>query len=292
MDVPGSAGEHELQERYGTARRAAAFYDKQMLDHLNELMREFIGRQEMAFVSTADAHGECDCTFRAGPAGFMQVLDDRTVVYPEYRGNGVMASLGNITENGNVGILFVDFTQTAVGLHVNGKASILEREDVIADPIMAAMLLPAGAEPDDAREEPPAGPEVGRGERRGPGIERWVKVEVEEAYIHCSKHIPQLRKLDKSIDWGTDDVKKKGGDHFKAKHSPRPWQVKADASTAAEPAAVAVAEDAGSARAAQAEAPAAEADRTAAEASPRRARLLPVWMRRGGRRGGAAPDAP
>ena len=134
MDFPGSTGERALQERFGTARRAAAFYDKQMLDHLNPLMREFIARMEMAFVSTADGHGECDCTFRAGPPGFMRVLDDRTLVYPEYRGNGVMASLGNISENPNVGILFVDFLETAVGLHVNGHASIVENDELLEDP--------------------------------------------------------------------------------------------------------------------------------------------------------------
>ena len=55
--------------------------------------------------------------------------------------------------------------------------------------------------------------------RREP--ERWVVVEVEEAYIHCSKHIPLLKKLDKRIHWGTDDETHKGGDYFKVKNSRR-----------------------------------------------------------------------
>src|SRR4051794_18714689 len=103
MQRPGSGGEHDLQQRYGTFKRAAAFYDKQMLDHLNPLMREYIAAQEMMFIATADTHGECDTSFRAGPAGFVRVLGERTVMYPEYRGNGVMASLGNIAENGTSG---------------------------------------------------------------------------------------------------------------------------------------------------------------------------------------------
>ena len=66
-------------------------------------MREFIGRMELAFFATADAHGECDSEFlRAGPPGFVQVLDDRTVAWPEYRGNGVMASAGNMVHNPHV----------------------------------------------------------------------------------------------------------------------------------------------------------------------------------------------
>jgi uncharacterized protein len=207
---PGSVAEHALQERHGTFKRAAAFYDKQMLDHLNPLMIEYLARQEMAFIATADQHGEADCSFRAGPPGFVRVLDSKTVMYPEYRGNGVMASLGNMTENGHVGLLFVDFAEHQVGLHVNGKARIVEDDAVKAlAPLLAR--LSGGAplhEPEASAKTTP---------------ERWIVVEIEEAYIHCSKHIPTMRKLDKDIDWGTDDTVRKGGDYFKAKHSERPW---------------------------------------------------------------------
>ena len=96
---PGSDGEHELQRRYGTQERARRFYAQQLLDRLNERMIQFIGRQEMVWIATADAHGECDCSFRAGPPGFVQVLDPWTLRFPEYRGNGVMAPLGNLLEN-------------------------------------------------------------------------------------------------------------------------------------------------------------------------------------------------
>jgi predicted pyridoxine 5'-phosphate oxidase superfamily flavin-nucleotide-binding protein len=224
---PGSEGEHALQERYATLKRAAAFYDKQMLDHLNPLMREYIAQQDMAFIATADAHGECDTSFRAGPAGFMRVLDERTLMYPEYRGNGVMASLGNISENGHVGILFVDFFKSTVGLHVNGRARVVEPEAVLAfGPILERM---AGVT--DLHEEV-------ADKKKTP--ERWVLVEVVEAYIHCSKHIPLLRKLDKDIDWGTDNEVRKGGDYFKAKHDARPWVQPAEPGVApAEPSPVA-----------------------------------------------------
>jgi predicted pyridoxine 5'-phosphate oxidase superfamily flavin-nucleotide-binding protein len=202
---PGSDGEHELQERYDTFKRAAAFYDKQMLDHLNPLMKEYIARQEMAFIATADSEGECDASFRAGPAGFVRVLDDRTVMYPEYRGNGVMASLGNISENGHVGILFVDFFFSGVGLHINGRARIVEASAVDA----FAPLLERMAGVDQLHEQV-------ADKKKTP--ERWVVVEIVEAYIHCSKHIPLLahRPGDAGIAPGS-------GDFFRAKHDPRPW---------------------------------------------------------------------
>jgi predicted pyridoxine 5'-phosphate oxidase superfamily flavin-nucleotide-binding protein len=194
---PGCQGEHDLQEKYGTRARADRFYSQQVLDHLNEKMRDFVSRQEMLFVATSDRHGECDNTFRAGPPGFIQVLDERNLAYPEYRGNGVMASLGNISENANVGLLMIDFVKDAIGLHVNGSAQIVEDADMRT------------AYPDLSVDPAP-----------GRRPERWVWVAVAEAYIHCSKHIPLLRKLDKAIHWGTDDVAQKGGDYFGAKQEP------------------------------------------------------------------------
>ena len=201
MTLPGSKGEHQAQKEFGTTRRAMAFYNKQMLNSLNPLMREFIARQEMVFIATADAHGECDCSFRAGLPGFVQVFDDKTLAYPEYRGNGVMASVGNIMENPRIGMIFIDFFRSTVGLHVNGKARVVDNEALrarldVTPEILTTIRTTGGRCP-----------------------ERWIVVEVEEAYIHCSKHVPLLQKLDKSIHWGTDDERAKGGDAFKAKAS-------------------------------------------------------------------------
>jgi len=47
-------------------------------------------------------------------------------------------------------------------------------------------------------------------------LERWVIVSVDEAYMHCSKHIPLMQKIDHEVLWGTDDVRAKGGDYFEA----------------------------------------------------------------------------
>jgi predicted pyridoxine 5'-phosphate oxidase superfamily flavin-nucleotide-binding protein len=167
-------------------------------------MRTFIARQEMCFLATADSHGACDVSFRAGEAGFVHVLTETTLVYPEYRGNGVTASLGNIAENPHAGLLFVDFLRDTVGLHVNGVARIVSTEALLACPDCSAALRADLAE---------------TGGRRPEG---WVLVTVEEAYIHCAKHIPRLEKVEEDVrHWGTDDVHAKGGDYFQAKSAPR-----------------------------------------------------------------------
>lgn len=195
--LPGSEGEHFLQQKYGTTQRALRFYDKQVLNYLSPVMKEFVTRQEMLFIATSDKHGECDCSFRFGKPGFVRALDDNYLVYPEYRGNGVLSSQGNIAENPHIGMIFVDFFESTVGLHVNGKAKIVENEalrkfrkelpaDIIAELNTEGRFCP----------------------------ERWIMVEVGEAYIHCSKHIPLLKKAEKEISWGTDDDGLKRSDFF------------------------------------------------------------------------------
>ena len=171
------SGERMLQEHLGTRDRAERFYDRQVLDHLNDRMQAFIARQEWMFVATSDARGACDNTLRAGPAGFVAVLDERRVAWPEYRGSGVLASRGNIVENPHVGLLFVDSTVDRIGLHVNGRAVLTD------DAALRARHpgLPVDTVP-------------------GRRPEQWVVAEVEEAYIHCAKHIPRLhRARDRSV---------------------------------------------------------------------------------------------
>ncbi len=192
----GSKGERKLQKQFGTQKRADSFYQRQMIDYLNPHMQEYIGEQQFLFIATADANGECDSSFRAGPPGFVRVINQKLLAYPEYRGNGVLASLGNISENPHIGLMFLDFFKTTIGLHINGKARIIENSEFLASNETPPEIL------DDIATE------------NGKKPERWVCIDVEEAYIHCSKHIPLLSQQDKTIAWGTDDVKLKGGNFF------------------------------------------------------------------------------
>ncbi|TKC18800.1 pyridoxamine 5'-phosphate oxidase family protein [Robertmurraya kyonggiensis] len=194
--MTGYNGERHLQQKYNTNKRAEAFYANQMIDFLNDVMKDFMANQKMVFISTADSKGECDSSFRAGDAGFVRFIDRKTLCYPEYRGNGVMASLGNISENPHIGVLFIDF-EKGIGLHVNGNATIVENNELkkwMSEERATEIMELEGNRP-----------------------ERWVFIDVEEAYIHCSKHIPKLQQVDKEIHWGTDDEVLKGGDYFKVK---------------------------------------------------------------------------
>ncbi|WP_037677360.1 pyridoxamine 5'-phosphate oxidase family protein [Streptomyces griseus] len=185
----GSAGEHRLQQQLGTAERAGRFYDQQVRPCLTPAMRDFIDRQTMVFLATADSRGECDASFRAGPPGFVHVIDDHTLAYPEFRGNGVLASAGNMSENPHLGMLFVDFTHHHVGLHVNGAAQLCTDAGLRS----VHPGLPTDVAP-------------------GRDPEMWVRVSVEEAYIHCSKYIPHLEPAPRST--GQDPARPKDANYF------------------------------------------------------------------------------
>lgn len=108
-----------------------------------------------------------------------------------------MASVGNILENPQIGLMFIDVFQSTVGLHVNGKAKVLTNDEIIRLPNVTDAIL------EDATMSGGRHPEC------------WTLIEVEEAFVHCSKHIPLLKKLDKPVHWGTDNDHLKGSAFFK-----------------------------------------------------------------------------
>ena len=205
-EIPGSKGEKKLQKEFKTTADALRFYNKQVLTHLSTLMQEFIAKQEMMFISTADSKGECDSSFRFGEAGFAMVVDDHHVIYPEYKGNGVMASMGNISENPNIGLLFIDFFETKVGLHVNGKAKVIRKEFM-----------------DKELEQFDGLAKKLKAHKMQFKTVSYVLVEVEEAYIHCSLHIPILAKIEEEIVLKEFPKGTKGGDAFEVEFLDRAW---------------------------------------------------------------------
>jgi predicted pyridoxine 5'-phosphate oxidase superfamily flavin-nucleotide-binding protein len=94
--------------------------------------RAFIERCSMFFAATADADGVPDCSYKGGLPGFIRVVDEHTLAFPDYDGNGMYRSWGNLLVNPKVGLLFIDF-QSPKRIRVNGTASISAD-----DPLMAS----------------------------------------------------------------------------------------------------------------------------------------------------------
>lgn len=94
--------------------------------------RAFIASRSMMFVATADAQGHPECSYKGGLPGFIQVLDDRTLAFPDYDGNGMYRSWGNVLVNPAIGLLFLDFEEPR-RLRVNGSARITADDPLRAD---------------------------------------------------------------------------------------------------------------------------------------------------------------
>lgn len=94
--------------------------------------REFIERCSMFFVATADAHGHPDCSYKGGLPGFVRVLDERTLAFPDYDGNGMYRSWGNVLVNPHVGLLFLDF-ENRKRIRVSGTAQISQDDPLRAE---------------------------------------------------------------------------------------------------------------------------------------------------------------
>ncbi len=91
--------------------------------------RAFIERCAMFFIATSDAHGHPDCSYKGGLPGFVRVLDDRTLAIPDYDGNGMYRSWGNVLVNPHVGLLFLDF-ENQKRIRVNGTAQLNENDSL------------------------------------------------------------------------------------------------------------------------------------------------------------------
>ena len=135
MSASYHAGSRALQDQFDT-RRLADRLDEKFLSHplIDVEARAFIERIDMFFLATADADGRPQCSYKGGDPGFVRVLDEHTIAFPNYDGNGMYLSLGNVLENPQVGLLFIDFTSTrASRLRLNGVASIDESDRLVGD---------------------------------------------------------------------------------------------------------------------------------------------------------------
>lgn len=116
-------GMRQLQDARETRQLADRLAQVSARTAFAEADRLFIHRCPMLFVATADTDGRPDCSYKGGLPGFVRVLDDRTLAFPDYDGNGMYRTWGNALVNPRVGLLFIDF-ENPKRLRVNGTAEL------------------------------------------------------------------------------------------------------------------------------------------------------------------------
>lgn len=152
-------GSRKLQDRFDTRRIADRLERVDLHDTFTEAERELIESASMLFLSTLDADGFPDVSYKGGMPGFVRVVDESTLAFPNYDGNGMYKSLGNVLGDSRVGVLFVRWTGKPKKLRVQGRAEL-----VFDDPLMNEL----------------------------PGAQFVVRVEAERIFDNCPRYIHRM----------------------------------------------------------------------------------------------------
>ena len=157
-------GNRRFQDRFDTRRLADRIEERKLSETIDDDDRAFIEARDMFFLATADEHGFPQCSYKGGEPGFVRVLDERTLAFPSYDGNGMYLSAGNVLHNPHVGLLFVDF-EGRKRLRLNGVASIDEDDPLLAEYPRAQLV---------------------------------VRVRATQVFPNCPRYIHQLRLVERS----------------------------------------------------------------------------------------------
>jgi predicted pyridoxine 5'-phosphate oxidase superfamily flavin-nucleotide-binding protein len=132
-------GSRRLQDRFDTRRLADRLEERTVADRIDDDDRAFIEARDMFFFATADAEGRPQCSYKGGDPGFVRVVDEHTIAFPVYDGNGMFLSVGNVFVNPCVGLLFLDL-ESPRRLRLSGVASV-EEDDPLLDEYPEAKLV-------------------------------------------------------------------------------------------------------------------------------------------------------
>lgn len=128
-----------FQDKFDTRRIADTIEGGFMVDEISESDQAFIESRDMFWLSTVDENGSPTVSYKGGDPGFVRVVDNKTIVFPSYNGNGTFYSMGNISGAGKVGMLFMDF-QKPIRLRVQGTATV-SADDPLMDSYKEAQLV-------------------------------------------------------------------------------------------------------------------------------------------------------
>jgi predicted pyridoxine 5'-phosphate oxidase superfamily flavin-nucleotide-binding protein len=157
-------GNRQLQDRFDT-RRLADHLTGRVTETIGESQKEFIEKADMFFLATCDHRGLPTCSYKGGDPGFVRVLDEKWLAFPNYDGNGKFQSMGNLLKNPNVGMLFVDF-EGQQRLRLQGIATILDDDELLA---------------------------------QYPEAQFMIRVQATEVYTNCPRYVHKYQLVERSV---------------------------------------------------------------------------------------------
>ncbi len=154
----------KLQDRFDTRNLADAELAVIVHDELTEPDKAFVSGAEFFWLATVDDKGSPTVSFKGGAPGFVHVLNDRTLLFPNYDGNGMYYSMGNVATTSEIGMLFMAFDRPA-RLRVQGKAQLTD------DPALVS---------------------------RFPGAQFAIQVNITALITNCPRYIPRMQRMEPS----------------------------------------------------------------------------------------------
>jgi uncharacterized protein len=137
-------GSRRLQDRFDTRRLADRIEERIVHEAIDDGDRAFIEARDMFFIATVDESGQPQCSYKGGEPGFVRVLDEHTIAFPVYDGNGMYLTAGNLLVTKKVGLLFIDF-EARKRMRLNGIASVDDDDPLLAEYPEAQLIVRVAA---------------------------------------------------------------------------------------------------------------------------------------------------
>jgi uncharacterized protein len=145
MTIMYHDGNRRLQDEFESRRIADRLEEKLTRTAFTEDDKAFIEGAHYVFVATADAEGRPDCSFKGGMPGFIRVTGPSELAFPDYDGNGMFKSLGNVAVNPNIGLLFIALHDKPKRLRINGSATVRRDDPLLAQTVGAQLMVRVAA---------------------------------------------------------------------------------------------------------------------------------------------------
>ena len=141
MTVMYHEGNRQLQDRFDSRRISDRLEEKLTHTVFNDDDKAFIESCPYFFLATADTQGRPDCSFKGGMPGFIRVTGPSELAFPDYDGNGMFKSLGNVVVNPNVGLLFIAMHGKPKRMRVNGNAQVSDADPLLKETVGAQLIV-------------------------------------------------------------------------------------------------------------------------------------------------------
>ncbi len=158
-------GNREFQDQFDSQKLADLLDGIIVHDAVTDEERGFIESRDMLFISTVDEQGRPTVSYKGGEVGFVRVIDEKTIAFPGYDGNGMFLTAGNIAVNNDVGLLFIDF-ENPQRLRLHGTARITPNDILLNEYVDAKYI---------------------------------IRVTVRNLFVNCPRYIHQYKKIEQSL---------------------------------------------------------------------------------------------